>query len=144
MTPKFPRPRGRSEREALKAAFDRIRAEWGFARSYGPSDLLRCWEKFVQEVEMGYELSIYDFLYDLSLRDLFEEIKETVPLRLRQEIDEVLKPWDERYQLATEPSDRPLEVDIGDGAREWWFRVPKQAGADVERYLFERGFRHPE
>lgn len=136
---RFPRPKNRAEREALDSAFGRVRSEWAFAPTYSPSKLLQHWEKFVQEVEAGYQLSIYDFTLDLSLRDALEEVKEAVPPRLRQEIEAALLPWDERFTLATQPSLSPIEAGTEQNANPWWFRIPKSAGPEMERYLLERG-----
>jgi hypothetical protein len=136
---KFPEPKNKEEREALGSSFERIRGEWGFAPGFGPSKLLQHWQRFVQEVEEGYRLSIYDFTLDLEMRDLLEEIKEAVPLRLRQEIEMALRPWDERFRLATQPSDRPIDAGVEEDAKEWWFRIPNHAGPEVEGYLVSKG-----
>lgn len=136
---RFPKPKNKAEREALDSSFERIRSEWGFAPGFGPSKLLQHWQKFVQEVEEGYQLSIHDFTFDLSMRDLLEEIKEAVPLRFREEIETIIRPWDERFRLATQPSNKPIEAGIEEDAKEWWFRIPNRAGPEVERYLLAEG-----
>lgn len=138
---KFPKPQGVEERNVLDSVFKEIREEWGFAKSFGPSRLLEKWERFVKDVEEGYSLSIYDYTHELSMRDLLENVKERVPVRLRQEIEVALRPWDARFMQATQPSDRPIEPVVDEDAKEWWYRLPKHAGWDVERYLIEGGFR---
>jgi hypothetical protein len=140
---KFPEPKNDGEHEALELVFNQVRGEWGFASGFGPSELLRHWQEFVQEVEDGYKLSIYDFTFDLSMRDVLEEIQAAVPLRLRQEIEAVLLPLDERYKCATLPSEKPIDAGADENAKEWWFRIPKLAGPEVEKYLFENGLRVP-
>ena len=120
---KFPKPQNRAEREALISAL-RIREEWGFAASFKPSRLLEKWKRFVLEVEVGYQLSIHDYIHDLYMRDLLEEVKEAVPPRLREEIDVALRPWDELFFLVTQPSINPIDTEAEDGARDWWFRIP--------------------
>ena len=109
--------KSQEEREALDSTFARIRAEWAFAPGFGPSELLQHWHKFVQEVEEGYNLSIHDFTFDLSMRDLLEEVKEAVPLRLRQQIENAIRPVDERFKLATQPSTEPIELGVGRGTQ---------------------------
>lgn len=136
---KFPKPQNQAEREALNSVFERISAEWGFAPGFGPSDLFQHWRKFVQEVEDGYQLSVCDFTFDLSMRDLLEEIKEAVPLRFRQEVDVALRPWDERFWLATQPSIKPIEAGVEENVKEWWFRIPKRSGPELESYLLREG-----
>ena len=132
---RFPKPQDPA------AVMERTREEWGFAKSFGLSRLLEKWERFVKDVEEGYSLSIYDFTHDLSMRDLLENVKEAVPLRLQHEIDVALRSLDARFMQATQPSDRPIEPVIDEDAKEWWYRIPKHAGWDVEKYLIEGGFR---
>lgn len=115
-----------------------IRQEWGFVKSFTSADLLENWCKFVQEVETGYQLSFYDFTHDLSMRDLIEEIEEAVPVRLKREIEDVVRPWDERYFRATRPSRRSIEIDC-DPARQWWFRVPLISGQELTSYFLREG-----
>jgi hypothetical protein len=135
---KMLRTKNQEEREALKAVLGEIGAEWGFAKSFGLSDLLRKWKRFVVETEEGYQLSICDFTHDLWMRDLLEQVKEAVPVRLRQELDAEIEPWDKRFLLATEPSVRPIEPV--DGAREWWFRIPRISGQELSE--IDREIRH--
>jgi len=136
---KFHKPQNRAEREALISVFERIREEWGFATSFKPSRLLEKWKRFVLEVEAGYRLSIHDYVHDLYMRDLLEEVKEAVPPRLREEIDVVLRPWDELFLLVTQPSINPIDTEVEEGARDWWFRIPCRSGPELQRYLLEMG-----
>lgn len=134
---KSPKPKNQEERQALKKVMGEVREEWGFAESFNLSDLLRKWERFVVETEGGYQLSIYDFTHNLWMRDLLEQVKDAVPARLRQELDVEVEPWDKRFWLATEPSVRPIEPF--DGAREWWFRIPRFAGQELAEALLAEG-----
>jgi hypothetical protein len=135
----FPKPQNRAEREALISAFEKIREEWGFAASFKPSMLLEKWKRFVLEVEVGYRLSIEDYTHDLSMRDLLEEVKEAIPPRLREEIDVVLRPYDEIFFLVTQPSINPIDTGVEEGARDWWFRIPYRSGPEIQSYLLEMG-----
>ena len=117
----------------MNAIFAKIREEWGFSSGFGLPDLLRRWHEFVEEVESGYRSSVHDFVHELSLRDLLEEIGEAVPVRFRQELEANLKPLDERFWLATEPIPNPIEPV--EEAREWWFRIPRVAGPDLMEAL---------
>jgi len=136
---RFPKPQTKAEIDALRSAFNRIRAEWHFARSLGPSKILQHWQKFVQELEEGYALTVYDYTLDLSMRDILEEIKEAVPSRLGREIEAALRPWDDRFRRATEPSTKPIDAGLDEDSKEWWFRIPRHAGPDLEGYLRAEG-----
>lgn len=134
-----PSPRDRSEREALDSVMAGIRDEWGFARSFDLGDLLKKWQTFVAGVENGYQLSIHDYEHDLSMRDLIEEVKDAVPLRLRQEIEAAIAPLDDRLSQATWLSEKPIAPPVEEGAGEWWFRIPHIAGSELRKNLLERG-----
>ena len=134
-----PRPQDRFEREALDSVMARIRDEWGFVRGFDLVALLAKWRSFVVGVEEGYQLSILDYEHDLCMRDLIEEVKEAVPPRLRQEIDTAIAPWDERLRQATWFSEKPIAPPVEDDAGEWWFRIPRAAGPELRKSLFERG-----
>lgn len=134
---KPPKPKGQEEREALSKIMEEIREEWGFTKSFDLSDLLRKWQNLVVETENGYQLSIHDFTHDLSMRDLLEQVKEAVPVRLRQELDAKIAPWDRRFWLATEASERPIEPF--DGAKEWWFRIPRLSSQELTESLMAEG-----
>jgi hypothetical protein len=137
---KFPIPQNNLEREALNSITAKIRKEWGFAESFGPAGIMEKWQKFVRQVEDGYQLSIHDFTHELSLRDTLEEIKNAVPSRLGQEIEATLRPWDERFYSATRFSSKPIDFAADEGLAEWWFRIPLRAGAAIEGYLLAEGF----
>jgi hypothetical protein len=120
----LPKPRTKEERAALTNAVHELQREWGFVESFGLRELLGRWVTFVEEVEGGYKLSLADYTNDLALRDAIEQLKSTLPNRLRSEISQVLEPWDHRFQFATKPSRMP--VLAGDAsAGPWWWRIPK-------------------
>src|SRR3989304_3494121 len=68
-------------------------------------------ERFNQEVEDGYSLTIDDYTNDLSQRDMFEEIKNQSQNDVRPKLIAFLQKWDERFIQNTREIDRPI---IGD------------------------------
>lgn len=121
---KLPKPRTKEERAALTNAVRDLQGEWGFAESFGLRELLGRWAKFVEEIEEGYKLSLADYTNDLALRDSIEKLKSVLPNRLRGEIDQLLEPWDHRFQFATRQTRVPL-LSGDASAGPWWWRIPK-------------------
>ncbi len=80
------------------------------------------WEKFVKEVEDGYELTIYDYTNDLTIRGLIQEIIEGVP-HAGDAIEKAVQGLDERFTEATHP-----EPSMARWARRvsWLDRLPKK------------------
>jgi hypothetical protein len=96
---KSPRPKNQEEREALKKVMEEVREEWGFVENLTFRICCGSGKDFVIKVERGYQLSIYDFTHDLSIRDLLEQVKEAVPVRFRQELGVEIELWDKRFGL---------------------------------------------
>jgi hypothetical protein len=101
--------------------------------------LVATWAKFVQEVERGYECSIYDYTNDLSTRDLLDEVIDSVPVTLGKEIEEELQQWDDRYRLATRPSDKPLFPGPDVAQRPRWRRIPRNLRGELLEDLRSEG-----
>lgn len=78
--------------------------------------------KFLGRVENGYEMTIDDYTNDLGRRDLAEELIAKVPSNLKKKISESLKVWDERYDKATNPTEKSILKENGSW---WWYRLPK-------------------
>lgn len=129
-------PKDEQEDRALKRALTELRVEWGESFKPTLASLVSGWHKAVQEVENGYRLSIFDYAHDLQLRDVLEDIKQTVPERLRNEIDQAVKAWDERFLEATEPTDKPLSLASDEQPRAWWFRFPRKLNPDPDNPWF--------
>jgi hypothetical protein len=123
----------RNEAHALKEAVQATREHRG--GNYTFNELLNSWILFVNEVERGYDDSIYEYRNDLSVRDILAEIVERSPPDLRQKLDELLDSWDTRFVSATKPSKRPLasRPDVRNVA--WWNRVPIVLTSELETDL---------
>lgn len=100
--------------------------------------LLYRWSHFVLQVERGYDYSIYDYINDLSVRDLLEEILVQVPSSLREKLAQQIRTWDERFYKATQETEKPLVH--ADGLSSWWFRVPKLPGDELRSDLIAKGY----
>jgi hypothetical protein len=99
--------------------------------------LIQKWQRLIEEVEGGYNLSFYDYTHALEMRDLLEEIGTAVPPRLQREIASVIEPLDNRFMQATVQSAEPVDSRLAEGSREWWFRIPSAAGSEFLRTLID-------
>lgn len=97
--------------------------------------LLERWEKFVSEVEKGYNESIYEYTNDLSVRDLLQFIVDNSPLIIGNKLTGALQIWDERFSKSTEMSNRSVFPDKGSLQAWWWFRVPVNPGSELRNDL---------
>ncbi len=99
--------------------------------------LLSRWENFVAEVERGYGSSIYDYANDLSVRDVLDDVLESLPAVTAAKIRPRVEPWDERFEQATRTVQRP--VVKGDRHQPWHFRVPNILGDELRSDLENEG-----
>ena len=91
-------------------------------------DLVRKWEAFVDEVERGYELTIYDYENDLDTRDTLERLAVAVPGDLAGRLREALAPADERFRQATRDFPQGLRAAP---AGWWYFRQPRKLTGEL-------------
>jgi hypothetical protein len=113
------------QRQAIDVALRSAVDEYPGSSSTSFEKLLEQWQVFVREVEAGYTMSIYDYTNDLSTRDLIEEVLRRTPSSLQAALRAEVEPWDDRYRLATKPSDTPIlpGPDVADNPR--WRRIPR-------------------
>lgn len=105
------------------------------------NSLLQRWSNFVLQVERGYVGSIYEYINDLSVRDLLEEVTHKVPLTLCDNLLKLIRPWDERFNGATRKLSRSLSPAITqDESFDWWFRVPNKLDGELNEDLRSEGF----
>ena len=81
------------------------------------------WQRFVGEVEVGYDDSIYDFEYQLDGRSVLQYVIERVPADIGAALTHDLSESDQRFKLATTEIGEPIR-DRGHG-QWWWVRIPR-------------------
>jgi hypothetical protein len=103
-----------------RAADELMRRGWRTA--FSPNETVRAWGSFVDAVERGYEMTIYDYTNDLSVRRFAEEARPLLTAVVAGAMDARLAPLDDRFRAATvEAGQLP-----GAGQRYWWeTRLPK-------------------
>lgn len=103
-----------------------------------PEKAVRGWADLVTEVEAEYALPDYEYINDVSIRDLLDDLVRGAPDDVGGRLREMLSPVDERFVRATRPIDAPLIEDAAPGAF-WWRRVPLRLNVELEADLRRRG-----
>lgn len=86
--------------------------------------LIQQWLYFVREVQRGYDLSIYEYTNDLTVRDILQDILEKISTDGRVAIISRLQPIDETFRASTMEIQKPLLAIPVPSERWWWYRAP--------------------
>jgi hypothetical protein len=104
----------------------------------GLEGLIGAWEKTVESVERGYELSLDDYLNDLDGRQLIEETLAIDGVENAQNHLERVRPVDERMRNRVRLTGTCLWGNAAatrhgwSADKNWWyFSVPKTAGPEL-------------
>jgi hypothetical protein len=105
----------------------------------------------LSEIVAGYPCTEDDYTNDLVLRDMIEDIAESLSEPSRAALREVVDPWDEEFKIVTRETTRPLYylfgtvLDVAKPGRWWWDRAPlvvdPAQGWDLERHADTGGGR---
>ena len=104
-------------------------------------DLIDEWRHFAVAVNQGYRWSLETYNRDVAIRDMLEEIAESLSMSGRQRLMDDIRESDQDFILATWDPDRPLDtfspqLEIG-----WWqYRVPRYPGGKLFDDLQELGY----
>jgi hypothetical protein len=102
--------------------------------------MLRRWSGLVNQVERGYDDSIYEYTNDLSVRDRLERVAHGAGPGLRAKLDGRLADDDRRFEAATEEGARPLG-EFGEASPPWWWRrVPRRRAGELAEDLESLGY----
>jgi hypothetical protein len=94
----------------------------GWTRRWTLNEALHRWEDLVTAIERGYDLGIYDYTNDLSIRDWLEQVRPLLTDLVARSLDERLEPIDERFRRATSPESTRLSGTTDN----WWGRrIPR-------------------
>src|SRR5581483_7704086 len=104
------------------------------------SQAIYSWSRFVEQVETGYPHSKYEYVNSLGSRDIIDDMCRVVSFDLGRKITDEVWKWDRRFRAATVQTSRPLRR-YREGV--WWrWRVPRQPGEDLARWMREEGPTH--
>lgn len=127
------------EQEEVRTHLQRLSSRPGSVPSI--TRLLSDWREFVDNVERGYQLTVYDYTNDLSVRTILHQLLSVVSDDLRTKLENALRSDDDRLRRVTRLGKKPLVGQEEGGGQMWWrFRVPWRMGSELERDLRSRGF----
>jgi hypothetical protein len=98
--------------------------------------LLTPWEDVVRGVEIEYALTGYDYVNDLATRDTLQGVLAVAPSGLRERIELVVRPLDERFRASTRTLPRAIQVGAPPSPGWWWQRPPDDLTGEMARDLF--------
>ena len=122
----------------MKKSFDvtvaRIAEDNGWSRLRTAKDFADAWSSFVDQCSHGYDMNIYEYENDLSVRGLIDRLLNNEDLACFSEFanfgDRVAETDAEFRALLQEG------VEIRDSGAPWWERgVPRIAGAELAEDL---------
>ncbi len=130
-------PLDRAESEYIEREIGKLSDRAHFQTSL--ERLLQRWQTFVEQVEVGYADSIYEYTNDLSVRDLLEGIGASAPASLRERLAAFLKEWDDRFSAATEETDRAVAPGAPPSGAARWRRIPRRLLSELKEDLRNEG-----
>jgi hypothetical protein len=105
--------------------------------------LLGSWRALVEQVEMGYEDSVYEYANDVDSRSILGRVAESAPQRSSEALLAWLRPWDERYEAATVRAAAPFhgrpDPDSPYAASPWHWRIPRRLLGELKADLEDMG-----
>lgn len=104
----------------------------------GLEKLVRDWERFVESVAVGYNLSAEDYLNDLDGRQLIEEALAVAPPAQKRAVGDSLRRSDDQMRTITHPLEKCLwgndaaRTNGWTATRNWWyFVIPTKGDPDL-------------
>lgn len=98
--------------------------------------LIQDWDGFVSKVESGYTDSIYEYINDLSIRNLIQLVISESPPQLRSKIENLVSSMDKRFLSASDEAKKKMLSE-----ETWWSsRVPKYLLGELKSDLFDSGY----
>lgn len=101
--------------------------------------LLDSWSGLVEEVESGYEESVYEYANDVDSRAILDRVGASARPEVREALLRWLRPWDERYETATSRAPAPFHgsSDPSDpyAASPWHWRIPRRLVGELKSDL---------
>lgn len=117
------------DRKRLEKLLTEISNKSQFKQSL--DQLITRWAYFVKQVERGFDSSIYEYTNDLSVRDVLEEIKDSLTETGQNQLASQLAPEDTRFKSATSPIQHPVRSGVTHH-HWWWYRIPKILSGDLQ------------
>jgi len=104
------------------------------------SGLLDDWSRFVVSVQQGYGFSLDSYYRDLTVRDLIEEVSESLSMNGRMILSAAIRDTDENFIQVTVDPDNPHSTNRPEMEIGWWqFRIPKNPGKTISDEMSKSG-----
>lgn len=112
-------------------AVEALLEDWSRAarRPVSLEGLIGQWRRLIDRAEVGYRLSLDDYLNDVEAREMLDKALQASHGELAAELAAALMPLDERFVAATEVSDALGRVSP------WSARVPRKMGHEMRAQL---------
>jgi len=127
----------------LEAIVAQERQAGTVARHVTLTGLLDSWRGLVEQVEQGYNESVYEYANDVDSRKILERVGRAAPAQAGEALFEWLRPWDERYDRATVRAAAPFhgraEPDGPHAASPWHWRIPRRLAGELKTDLQDMG-----
>jgi hypothetical protein len=98
--------------------------------------LVDSWSGLVEEVERGYEESVYEYANDVTSRAILDRVGAGAHPEAREALLRWLQPWDERYEAATSRAPAPFhgssEPSDPYAASRWHWRIPRRLVGELK------------
>jgi hypothetical protein len=105
--------------------------------------LLDSWRGLVEEVENGYEDSVYEYANDVDSRVILQRVIESASSEPADELRRWLRSWDERFGAATvrapEPFHGSADAEDPAAASPWHWRIPLRLTGELKADLEAMG-----
>jgi hypothetical protein len=108
----------------------------------GLRGLVENWERVVQQVAAGYNLTLDDYLNDMDARQLLQNALELAPAEVREAFLPRVRDADLRIRLHLVPAERCLwgsivaeEEEWTEEANWWYFEKPRSPGPRLKQEL---------
>jgi len=123
----------------LEAVVTRMRSEGEVAQHVTLLALVDSWRRLVEQVEVGYAESVYEYANDVDSRKILERVAASARPAAGQSLLRCLQPWDARYDEATVRASTPFhgraEPDSPYAASRWHWRIPRRLVGELKADL---------
>lgn len=127
----------------LDAVVARYRKAGKVAGHVSLMGLLDSWHGLVQQVENGYEESVYEYANDVDSRAILDRVGSSAQPEAREALRAWLRPWDERYEAATSQAIAPFHGHADPthphAASPWHWRIPRRLVGELKSDLEAMG-----
>jgi hypothetical protein len=102
--------------------------------------MVAAWRALSDVIERGYQLTVYDYTNELSVRNLLDEVLEVIPTgSVRSWLEGAIQKSDDRYREVTHEVAEPISG--GRDVQWWYWRVPNRIEGELAEDLDSDGLR---